>query len=631
MTKKEKEEKPNPLLEIKWEECDNVVKRALEFQRRSKPTFDTYVSLQGKLEKAYDRVFNIDKIDMDDSKLNPNIFFSALGRTVVEIFKKSIVMPMPEVNATSRISPKDRSENALELSSIAQSLMTWATRESFMESIFNRAKEFWIAFGDVFLSFFVRKGRKRNMIGLQMTRGKNLILDPDGKLLDAGNPAEDSQASYKRYVLTKEQMMSMFGKDIVKYVTAGNHFKTITTEKGNTPGATYYEMTEGMNKAEEEEVTLLGGNAFPVYRFAEDDSFKKKVTAAQKKELGEGKIIEHGDKYRYYDSLGNPYINDTQLHCFFDDKNPTNFGMMQKMYSSQYAEELIENGRIDGFRRGNENMTYATGVRPSSFRAAQQEYLAKKKHSLFETMILPPSLAGQNPKVEVLEYPSVDALTAKQTSEEIMRLARNIAGVDPNRLEIQKNEGLGLREQLQEEKTESIQEVIDDNLLAFTKLFEKLLNFIIVHKGLGLNDVFIDFVKYSKSPVEGVTFENKKARISITDAAKRLGEENWDLHVSINKDSLIKKSNAILLERILSFMERVDPNAFPDLYKKLILTLNDLLPTEIVAEDIIQKAPAEALGGSSQFKSGGVAPGQPAQAPNQAPQFPGGPAAPGVA
>jgi hypothetical protein len=131
-----------------------------------------------------------------------------------------------------------------------------------------------------------------------------------------------------------------------------------------------------------------------------------------------------------------------------------------------------------------------------------------------------------------------------------------------------------------------------------------------------LKDVFIDFEGYSTTG-KGTEFLNKGKRISIVDAAKRLKEELWDLHVSINKDSLIKKSNSLLLERIMTFMERVDPNAFPDLYKKLILSLNEILPTNITAEDIVQKAPAKALGGASQFQAGGTQPGGTAGTPQQ--------------
>ncbi len=188
-----------------------------------------------------------------------------------------------------------------------------------------------------------------------------------------------------------------------------------------------------------------------------------------------------------------------------------------------------------------------------------------------------------------------------------------------------------------EERAESIQQIIDDNLFPMTKLFEKLLNFIIVHEGFGLNDVFIDYIKFSKSP-GGVEFQNKGARISIVDAARRLKDSDWDMQISITKDSLVKKSNSILLERILSFMERVNPETFPELYKKLILTLNDLLPTDIVADDIVPQASAKATGGASQFQSsqnGPAGPNVPAGSaggppPGQGAPVPAGAIPPGI-
>lgn len=598
---------------LEWKSVDEVVGRAIEFEERSKPKHETYTTLYKKLEKAYNRTFDISKIDMDDDKSTPSIYLSALGRIQIEIFKKSIVFPVPEITATSRKNPgtgAKNSEKAMEIASIARGLIKWAVREALVESIFNRAKEFWVAFGDVFLQFFVRKGKKRNMIGLEMRQGKDVILDPDGKLVDTGYPGDEIQAKYDRNILTKEQVISMFGKEVLKYATVGSHFKDTSKEKGESPGAEYYELTEGMNKATEEEVSMLGGNAFPVMRFAKDDSFDKAFTkeygGKALTDLKASEKLAYENKYRYYDSLGEPYINTSQLHCYYDDNNPTNFGIQLKVYSLQYLQELTENAKADSFRREIDNITYVTGIRPSTFRNNFQEYKAKKKSDLGEVMVMPQAISGVKPEMKVLEWPTLNPLSAQQMADGISNLARNTVGVDPNRLEIQKNEGLGLREQLQEEKVEAVSDVVDGTLLAFIRMFERLLNFIIVHKGLNLTDVFIDFEKVTNRPSGEGTFINKKARISIVDAAKRLEDTNWDIHVSITKDSLIKKSNAILLERILSFMERVDPNAFPDLYKKLILTLNELLPTNITAEDVVPQAEAKPLGGASQFQTGGA-------------------------
>jgi len=603
---------------VSWQENDKVVKNAIAFMTRGQQKFDTYVTLQEKLDKAYNKTFDISKIDIGQKTKIPNIYLSALGRIETEIFKKSIKFPVPEIIATSRRDPKKNERGALEVASIAMGLIKWGVRESFVESVFNRCKETWIAFGDVFLQFFIRKGKKRNMIGFEFRDGSSVILDPDGKLLDPGTPVEQTQAKYDRSILTREQVISKFGKWALDYAKPGSHFKTITLENGNSAGADYYELNEGMNIADEEEVSLLGSNAFPVTRYAEDESFKEKFV----KEFGKveyeklKKSVSHGDKYRYTDSLGNPYINSSQLFCYYDKKNPTNYGVQQKIYALQYIHELTENAKIDSFRKETESLTYASGIRPATFRAIQEDYRAEKDLDILSTMVLPPSVQSQNPKIEVLTYPTINPLTAKQMTEDILRLTRNTVGADPNRLEIQKNEGLGLREQLMEERTEAVLDIVDDNLLSFTKLFEKLLNFIIVHEGFGLNDVFIDFEKQMTSG-SGVEFVNKSARISIVEAAKRLKSEEWDLHISITKDSLIKKSNALLLERVLSFMERVNPEMFPDLYKKLILSLNDLLPTNIVAEDIVQQAPSKALGGASQYQSGGNGLPTPPSTPGQ--------------
>ncbi len=446
-TQEKKEKKFN---EVSWGSLDLVAKRAIDFETRGKTKRDTYVTKNDKLRAAYRRPFDMDNITIGNDNKTPAVYRSALGRIISDIFIKSIVLPMPEVIAVSRKNPgknKDREKHAMELASIARGLIKWGVRESFLESVFNRAKETWISMGDVFIQFFVRKGKGRDMIGVEFKRGRDVVLDPDGKLIDSGSPSDDSQAKYDRALLSEEKVISMFGKEVLKYIKPGNHFDMADKEQSETPGAIYYELSEGMNKAQEEEISLLGSTAFPVIRFAEDDSFEKEFTKKFGKKEYEyliKNVVAHGKKYRYYDSLGNPYINTTQLFCFFDEENPTNFGMQQKVYSLQYLEEIQENGKVDSFRREMDNITYVTGIRPSTYRANVADYRERRKHDLFEAMILPPSLSNINPSINVLEYPALNPVTAKQATDNIMRLARNISGADPNRLEIQKNEGLGL-------------------------------------------------------------------------------------------------------------------------------------------------------------------------------------------
>jgi hypothetical protein len=447
------------------------------------------------------------------------------------------------------------------------------------------------------------------MFQFENLRPDLIVADPNGELVDSDTPSTDWQFYYTITIMTKDMVISDFGEEILEYIKPdGKIFPTSEFLEIKEKDTDYYLLYSGQNKAREYDVSLLGSGMFPVRRYS-----KKKLSAKYKNIIEELKL-DHLDEYIYKDSYKNPYLNLTQKYCYKKEDSPYNYGVQQKVYNIQVIQEYVENGKIDNFRKGLEEIIYATNIRPNQLDLAFETYKEKKLEDIRAILAMPPTYGQQPPSVGAIEFPQINPITAQQITQDIIRLARNTVGVDPDRLEVQKSEGLGVREMLQEEKSETVQDIVEDNLISIEKDVEKTINFVIVHKGLGLNNVMIQYEGVDKSPRGQVPFVRKKT-ISIVDAAKRL--EGWNYQVIVSVDNIVKKSNAILVERIFSMIERLDPNAYPDLYKKVIIKLNEILQLNITSEDIVQQAPAQATGGASQFRTG-------AGAGNSAPNTDGG-------
>ena len=399
----------------------------------------------------------------------------------------------------------------------------------------------------------------------------------------------------------------MYGKEVLDYIKPGGKIFSTTELIGDSQneGSEYYLLFSGQNKAYEHDIEFLGAGCLPVRRYSDED-MAKEMTEAFIDKLD----LDIQDEYIYKDSYGNPYINMSQFICFNKEGSPYNYGIQQKVYTIQVLDESVENGKTDSFRRSLEEINYVTNMREVQMDQAYEKYKLKKKQDIRAMLPIPSSYGQAPPTVGTIKFSEVNPLAAENITNNIARLARNTVGVDPNRLEIQRAEGLGIRELLQEEKTEIIQKIATDNAIVFERRVEKIINFFVVHDGLDLKNVLIEYNGIGKSPTEGVRFQLKKT-ISIADAAAKL--KKWNYQVIVTVEDAVKRSNAIVAERIFSMLERIDPNAYPDLWKKLILKLNDTSQLNISSEDLIQQANAEALGGASQFKSNGGGGGEPAQ------------------
>lgn len=593
---------------IDFSEVDPVVKHALSDIERGKRNFLNYRDAYKKLRSAMDKTFDMDHITIGDNSTKPNSYRSALGRIQTEVACKSVSEPVVEIKPLVELPELESLESLteeqiedMEKGAMAKALYDWAVREGKKEGVSKRGREHWFGFGDNFSRPYYRKTKKgRKMMQFENLRPDLVITDPNGELVDSDTFATDYQFIYFVTILTREMVKSMYGEEILQYIKPdGKVFSSTQFLETQEHGAEYYLLFSGQNKSEEFDVELLGEGLFPVRRYS-DKKFKTPERTVSPDKLVEDLKLDHIDRYIYIDSYGNPYLNVVQRHCFKKENSPTNYGMQQKVYSLQATHEAVENGKIDNFRRGLEEIIYVTNIRENQLKLAFDRYKHEKALDIRAMLPIPPTYGQQAPSVGAIEFPQINPVTAQQITQDIIRLARNTNGIDPDRLEIQKTEGLGVREMLLEERNETIMKIVEDNIIAIEKDAEKTINFIIVHDGLDLDNVYIQYEGIDTSPVEGVRFKRKKSK-SIVDIAKELKE--WNYHVVVSVDNMVKKSNAILVERIFSMLERLDPNAFPDLYKKVIQKLNEILQLNISTQDLVQQAPAEATGGALQFRS----------------------------
>lgn len=605
---------------IDFTEADPVVAQALKDIERGKRAFTDWRSTYAKLRSAYDKTFEIEHISKEESKTRPNLFRSALGRIQTEVFKKGVVRPEVEISPVLELPGLENVDalseeqiEEMEKANMAKAIHEWFIRESKRNAVFNRGKEDWFGFGNnVSRPSYRQSGNGKKRPTFENMQADMVILDPDASLIDSDEPAAEAQFFYAVRILTEEMVITEYGEEILPYIQPNGRIFDITEFIDVAEsGADYYLEFYGQNKARKHDVAMLGGGMFPVRRYSKKEfTTPPKCKTSAEKLLKEIPKLDHHDKYIYEDSYGDPYLNLIQRHCYKKKNSPYHYGIQQKVYSIQALQEQIENGIADNFRQGLDALVYVTNMRQNQLDQAYKRYRREKKSDIGTMMSIPPTYGQQPPSVGSVEHPQINPVTSSQIQSTNTRLARNTIGVDPDRLEVQTAEGLGVREMLMEEKTETIQEVVDDNLLSEEKEVEKIINFVIAHKGLGLNNVFLRYEGIDMSPADKVKFTRKKAK-SVVEMAKEL--KGWNYQVIVSTDNSVKKSNAILTERIFSFLERIDPNAYPELYKKLIIKLNEFLHLNISSKDLVQEAPAEAIGGASQFKpqpGGGAVPNQ---------------------
>lgn len=591
---------------------DEVVKQAISDIQRAKNCFDTHRSDHAKLRKAFDKTFEIGDINIGDNSTKPDIYRSGLGRNQTEIAAEAIKAPSVEIKSVlnlpgleiiNDLDEEDAKKFAEEISNanIAKAVYEWCVREGKQQGVDNQGRENWIGMGDNFNRPYHRTSKSgRKMFQFENLKPALVILDPDGESIDSADPVKECQFAYYVYVLTEEMVITMYGKEILPYIEQGGPVFETTDLLGKqevSQGAKYYLLFSGQNKAREFDVDFLGAGAFPVRRHSEEPLPKKLTEAVIKDSKADIR-----EKYLYIDSYGNPYINMSQFFCFFRESSPYNYGIQQKVYRIQALDEAVENGKADSFRRSLEEINYVSGIREVQLDQVFEKFKQKKMQDIRAMMPIPSSYGQQPPTVGTIKFSEINPLSAQATTDNVARLARNAVGVDPNRLEVQKTEGLGIRELLQEEKTKIVQKIADDNIICYERRVEKVINYIVVHEGLDLDRVLIEYEGIEKSSSEGVLFPMKKT-ISISKAAEKL--KDWNYQVIVSVDDVIKKSNAIVSEKIFSMLERTDPNAYPELYKKLMMKLNETTQLNISSEDLIQQAPAKAMGGASQFQSNG--------------------------
>ena len=544
---------------------------------------------KARLKRHYNNVFNAD-ISLSSKTQKTELFKSFLTRIVVELYMRKMSIPNFDIE------PVNRSTRAFEdktKASIVDSILEWFMRVAGYENVSREAKESQIAFGDRYIRPFIRnvKGKTSSFPALEDIDGDDIMIDPIARNIKSESYVHRAQyiAVTKQY--SEKALVSRFGDWILDHAKEG--FMVDNTRQPKEK-AKYYEVIEGQDISTGEEFVLVGGNAFPVI-------FRSDNLPSKTKEI-EGLLADQDNpmvwdtEYIYKDSFGENVLTITDNYMYPDPESPRNRGIVEKLAIVQVMHEIIENSKIDNIMQRLDQIKYVVGGNDRVKRSIN-EYRKEKRIDRGAMWFIPSSLSAKAmPTPGVFKFDGLTAQEGQLITQDLMDIAKNIAGVDPQQLEVQKNTAVTQTQIIEEKSVEAVEDVQDRNIPQYQHELKTFLAFIIAHEGFGLDDVKINFTKYDEHTPEG----NNAATISITEAVKKIAD--YEFNVIIDRSTLIKRSRFLEREQLLEFLQSVNPQMTPEWFitiSKQIAHISGVNLPEISTEAIQQMTPT---GGESNFK-----------------------------
>lgn len=616
MVEEMKNYKSNKVKNYRDDEC---IKRILKTLQVPQEDLSNFRDLFNKLQAAKENPFDIDLYKSSDT-LSTNIIRSPYIATAVEIFARGLNFPK-----TITVESKDRySKEGKTAEAKVKALLEWCIRESKLENRYGEAKEDWAAYGDAYFRFFLKKapkrkgrasgkvGKKSKYLCCEDVLGRNLLLDTAKSYVNSESIAKSSNFFAVTEFYTDQDLKARFGEWILEYVECGSHvdhdgyaevmlsgneYKKNATLYENDRGQKinpiykYYEVVEYQNRSDEVESITIGANAFPVTLYEEGgDRIPPKSLAPH---------VDWGDEYLHRNSYGEAVLNLHNIYFYFNKESIRNRGLAQKLYAAQVAHEIVENAKLDSTRKRMYEIPYVIGVNADEMAEIQAKHQKRYKENVFTVMPIPKTI-GANilPEMGTLKFEGIRPDEARQSTEDNYRLAKDLSGVSLDRLEIQQGVGVGQSEMLEEEKIQSVEYIVEKNIENIIGLLVGVLDFTINHEGFDCEQE-ISYDTYNEN-LE-ITGQTKKM---VKDVTKDLYD--FEFKVFIDRNELVKKSQVVIVQKLIDFLGTIDPQAIPEAAKAIFARIADAMRLDIPLSALKGIENSMPQGGKSQFKSGGA-------------------------
>ena len=258
---------------------------------------------------------------------------------------------------------------------MALKVIEWMIRNTGFEDIYEESKERWVAYGDSYRRPYARK-LKRSMKRAEKKRQKknpktieasktadvkmfpqyedisgcNIIFDNTATHVTSENYADSISFFGFTKIYSREDLIRRFGTWILEYAQPGAAVDVEELAKktgsGTNSNRKFYEVIEYQNCADLEDLVFVGANMLPVISRCED--WAPELKMVKKAHLPE---FIHDKEYLHFNSFGEAVIVLHNNFMYFNEDGVRNFGVAQKLYTTQIAHEMIENSKLDSTRR----------------------------------------------------------------------------------------------------------------------------------------------------------------------------------------------------------------------------------------------------------------------------------------
>lgn len=550
------------------------------------------------LKRHYNNIFD-SNIGITSKTTRTDLFKSFLSRVTVELYKRKMSVPTFDVEPVNRAGDAYKEKRQ---ASIVKALLEYFVRQGGYENILKESWEDQLAYGDRYMIPFIRnvKKSKKQYFGLRDVKSENLLIDPNCNSVQSENYLERAQYFGITAMYPEKNLVDRFGGWILDHAQEGfmidsDSYPGYRNKQRYGKNIKYYEVLEIQEKSTGMEFVFVGGNAFPVIMHV-DGNIPTISAEIQALIDDDDTPVAWSDEYKYKDSFGEPVLTLSGGFTFFDTDSPRNWGLVDKTAVLQVLHEITENLKIDNIIQRLDQTKFLIGGNDRTDKALVK-YRQEKRTNRYAVWNIPTSLAAKNPPTPgVIKFDGLTAQEGTEITEGIYDLVKNVSGVDPQQLEVQKNTAVTQTQIVEEKSVEAVQDIAESNVPQYSWELRSFLAFIIGNEGFGLTDVKINFTDYNENFPEG----DENASISISKAAKEIKE--YQFEVIIDRSSLIKRSRFAEREQLLEFLGHVNPQATPEWFiavSKSIAKIGGIELPDVDQESIQQMAPQ---GGNSQFK-----------------------------
>lgn len=609
---------------------DPVVKRMIETLIDSAVDLSNYRNKRKKLKAAYENPFDTD-LGLTENSTASGTLRSPFIMTAVDQYRKGMIFPEDfKFEAKDNTDPEAKTKV-----SMLNALREWCIRTSDIELRYDEAKEPWAAYGDAYIAFYSKTGRSRKGRGAgdsakngkkymmcEEVDGCNILLDTSATYVHGDSTSKSSNFIATTDIYTDQDIKREFGAWVLKVASCGSHvdhdgyadrqtnneYKKVVNDysdqKYENSIYKYYEVVRYWSCGEEVEMVTIGANAFPIMRYVEGDNG---TTVAKKIKKEYREYLDYKDQYIHRNYYGEPELPVYNLSFFWSRDSIRNKGLAQKLYPVQVGHEIQENAKLDTVRKRMVEYQYVVGGSPDRVKAMINDFKAKYKKDIFSILHIPmmTSTSGGNslPVLGTLRYEGITPELARQSTDDIYTLGKDVAGVPLRIGEVQSGLGVGQSMLLEEDRVENVKQIVDNNIPNIKKMLIGMMDFVINNKGFGSMEE-LSFYREEKNENEEEPKVVGRQSKTVTEICKELEDFEFDVYFDQNK--LIRRSEVLMAEQITKMLQFINPQVNPEAYKIALRRLAEIYRIDIPLSTLAGIENMKPQGGASQFELGGA-------------------------